>query len=326
MLGRAIIGAATLLIALGAMSPSATADDNDCPPGTYFNGRACVEEQPPDDDNDENEDDDDTPPGTGCAQNDPLISPAPCHIAGFTYNSEQDRYLRSLEPAENEQHRPPDGELSHLGYWTGPPDEGHMYEWRKLAGVPGRVHWSQYGYMWLPDGSGEPPPVDLEEVAETILDGMDFEPVEIGLAPRPLEQDPDSIGVVGAPVWMWVANEGPTTWGPLEESATVGGITVTVTASVDDVVWNMGDGGSTTCGTPGQAYRETFGVRDSPSCGYMYEHTSRDQPDTAYAVSATTNWSAEWSASTGASGNLEVEPLTSTVHARIGERQAIEVG
>ncbi len=200
-----------------------------------------------------------------------------------------------------------------------------MYEWRKLNNWQ-PTYWGDRGYVWLADGPGEPPPVDPEEVAETILDGMDFEPVEIGLAPKPLEQNPESIGVVGAPVWMWVANEGPTTWGPLEESATVGGITVTVTASVDDIVWDMGDGGSRTCKTPGQEYHESFGVRDSPTCGYLYEHTSRDQPDTAYAVSATTNWSAEWSASTGASGELDVEPLTSTVHARIGERQAIEVG
>src|SRR5690606_26648664 len=166
------------------------ADVPECPPGSTWNGAYCEpdEETPPDEEIE-----------TGCTQEDPLVSNAPCRFNGFVFSPEHDRYLRPLPPEQNEKHRPPDGELSHLGYWVGPPDEGHIYEWQKLAGVygPGTYAWGVRGYMWLADGPGEPPPVDPEEVAETILDGMDFELVEIGLAPKPLEQNPESIGVVG---------------------------------------------------------------------------------------------------------------------------------
>ncbi|WP_051425888.1 hypothetical protein [Jiangella gansuensis] len=181
--------------------------------------------------------------------------------------------------------------------------------------------------MWLADAPGtDQPVVDPEAVAQSILDGMERRPVEIGMAPAPLDADSDSMGLVGAPVWMWVADAGPTTWGPLEESATVGGVTVTVTARVEHVRWSMGDGAEITCTTPGEPYRTSYGVRDSPSCGHRYERTSRGQPGTAYEVSATTTWTAQWSASTGVSGALDAGSLTSTAHVRIGERQVIEVG
>lgn len=200
-----------------------------------------------------------------------------------------------------------------------------MYEWRKLNNWQPTL-WGERGYVWLVDGQSEQPVIDPEELARGVLDQMEFEPVEIGMAPRPIEQDPDSLGVVGAPVWMWVTNESPSTWGPQEESASAGGITVTVTATVDDVVWDMGDGSSHTCTSTGDEYREAYGVRHSPSCGHLYEQTSSYEPDQAYTVSATTNWTVEWSASTGASGTFDVDPLTSTARVRVGERQVIEVG
>lgn len=320
-IAEVVLAVCLVLVSPLVLGQLAEADDNDCPPGYHFFGYGCVEDDPTGDEND-----DDDGRLTGCTQQDPFVDPAPCEKDGFTFVVDSDSYVKPLEADQNELYRPPNGALSHLGYWEGDPDEGWMYEWRKLAGWGGGIHWGAYGLMWLADGPDEQPVVDPEALARAILDRMEFEPVEIGLAPKPLEQNPDSIGVVGAPVWMWVTNAGPTTWGPLEESTTVGGIAVTVTAEVQDVVWDMGDGSTKTCTTTGKEYREAYGVRNSPSCGYQYERTSRNQPDTAYSVSATTTWTAEWTASTDASGSLEVEPLTSTVHARIGERQVIEVG
>ncbi|WP_053205024.1 hypothetical protein [Jiangella muralis] len=168
--------------------------------------------------------------------------------------------------------------------------------------------------------------VDPEAVAQQILEGMTFEAPEVGLAPRPLEDQADSIGLVGAPVWMWVANAGPTTWGPNEEAATVGGVTVTVAAVVESVTWDMGDGERVRCGSAGEAYAPRLGVRASPSCGHVYTETSGDQPGTAYVVTATANWTATWTASTGAEGTLEPPRPAATAHVRIGERQVIETG
>lgn len=288
-----------------------------CPPGSHYDGQGCVDDEPGDEDDHE----------TGCVQREPTVAPAPCRRDGFDLVPELDRYVKALTAEENELYRPPAGRFSHLGYWTGPADEGWMYEWYKLAGWGGGIVWGAHGYMWLPDApAGSAPVVDPEAVARGILDRMTFDPVAIGLAPRPLEQNPESIGLVGAPVWMWVTNEGPTTWGPNEESVTVGGITVTVTAHAESIVWSMGDGGSKTCPNTGQPYRESYGVRVSPTCGYTYERTSVDAPGTAFPVTATTNWSAEWSASNGAAGELDVPAVASTVRVRIGERQVVEVG
>src|SRR5690606_9256452 len=160
--------------------------DEKCPPGMYWNGTYCQEdpdEKPPDDDL-----------TTDCHQADPTISNIPCRFDGFAFSPPQDRYLKAVSSDLIDDFRP-GGVLNHpgslySGIWEGEPDEGWIYEWRKIAGVVGGITWGDRGYVWLADGPGEPPPVDPEEVAETILDGMDFELVEIGLAPKPLEQNP----------------------------------------------------------------------------------------------------------------------------------------
>lgn len=319
---------ASLTVALAAVAgqvlPSAAPDadtaSEDCPPGAVFDGSGCVSEKPPGEDEDSIY--------MGCTQQEPFIHPAPCTKDGYTYLVAHDAYVRTLETHENELHRPPGGQLSYLGYWTGDPAEGWIYEWRKLAGVADGIHWADYGFMWLAEAPWEEPVVvvDPEEVAGQIFEGMTFEPVEIGLAPRPLEDDSQSIGLVGAPVWMWVTNAGPTTWGPIEESAAVGGVTVTVTAEVENVSWDMGDGTTVTCDDPGDPYEPSLGVRHSPSCGHTYQQTSGDQPGTAYTVTATANWTASWTASTGAEGTLDPPSRSTSTQVRIGERQVIETG
>jgi hypothetical protein len=324
--GRAVlrVTTSTILVALALPANVAPAQDDTstdgCPPGYFFEGSGC-EAIVPSSDGDEGSDD----YLTGCAQNDPAVAPAPCAHNDFVLYEEHDRYLRQLSADENELHRPPDGTLSYLGYWTGPPDEGWMYEWRKLSAWEGAlsVDWGAYGFMWLaeePGGLG----VDVEALAQSVLDGMDLQPVEIGMAPTPIEQAPESIGLVGAPNWLWVNNPGPATWGPITETGSQAGVTVTVTAKVKNVTWNLGDGTVVTCDSPGHPYRRSYGVRESPSCGHTYFQTSSEQPNQAYTVTATTNWTAEWEASTGASGTLDVAPLSSSVHVRIGERQLIE--
>ncbi|PWJ23249.1 hypothetical protein ATK17_3741 [Branchiibius hedensis] len=61
----------------------------------------------------------------------------------------------------------------------------------------------------------------------------------------------------------------PNTWGPITKSASAQGYTVTATATVSDVVWDMGDGQTVTCqqGTP---YVMSYGKQKSPTCGHTY--------------------------------------------------------
>ena len=70
---------------------------------------------------------------------------------------------------------------------------------------------------------------------------------------------------VGMPVWMWAKNPNAHTVGPITESASAGGITVTATAKVLDITWDMGDGTEVVCNTAGTPYKPEFGRKDSPT-------------------------------------------------------------
>ncbi|MEW1852972.1 hypothetical protein ACIOEY_27480 [Streptomyces albidoflavus] len=46
---------------------------------------------------------------------------------------------------------------------------------------------------------------------------------------------------------------------------------MTVTATVDRMVWKMGDGASVTCNGPGAPYAKGQAMKASPTCGHEYE-------------------------------------------------------
>ncbi|NDL60197.1 hypothetical protein [Phytoactinopolyspora mesophila] len=178
-------------------------------------------------------------------------------------------------------------------------------------------------YLFWSESSPDEIAVDPEVLAYQALTSMQLGAIGVGMAPATLSRNPDSMGLVGAPVWMWAADPSPQTWGPNTASASAGSVSVTVTAAVEEVVWDMGDGASVTCSTPGEAFNEAKGVRESSDCGYRYQRTSRDQPEQGFTVTATTYWVAPWESNTGASGTISLE-LTATEQVRIGERQLIE--
>lgn len=171
-------------------------------------------------------------------------------------------------------------------------------------------------YYW----SDTPPviPVDPEVIAEQIVRRMALRKVEIGLAPTP---GPGSLGLVGVPVYMWVADPTPQTVGPLTRSASSGGVTVSATARVQKLKWDMGDGGSVNCRGMGTPYQDSFGFTPSPTCGYKYERTSAGKPNNAYTVSVTSYWRVEWTGG-GETGWFEFD-FTASTNIRVGEAQVL---
>lgn len=133
---------------------------------------------------------------------------------------------------------------------------------------------------------------------------------DIGTAPR----QGGSASLVGLPVWLWntVSDK---TWGPTSATASAGGVTVTATAHVDRIIWATGDGTSVTCTGPGVKYDPSFGTQQ-PGCGHTYT-----QPGT-YAITATSKWLVDWSATTGQHGEIPVD-RTATATVKIAEAQAI---
>lgn len=160
--------------------------------------------------------------------------------------------------------------------------------------------------------------VDPEILARQAIEQMNLQAISIGIVPEP---GPASMGLVGLPVWMWVDQPGPTTWGPLTTSATAGATTVTATARVAAIEWNMGDGTIITCTGLGTPYTDPAGDTPSPDCGHTYTRTSAAQAGQAYTVTATSNWTIDW-AGGGASGTIPLSVAIATP-LRIGEVQVL---
>jgi hypothetical protein len=172
--------------------------------------------------------------------------------------------------------------------------------------------------LWLaappPGYGGGPTPGQL---AQQALSKMMLSAPAIGIAPKH-----GSMGLVGLPVWLWDIKS-QTTWGPNSASASAGGLTVTATAKVSQIVWDMGDGSSKTCQNAGTPYSASYGNSSSPTCGYTYQQSSAGQPGGSYTVTATSTWTVTWSASNGQTGTLAPLTRTSTTTVAIGQLQVL---
>lgn len=157
---------------------------------------------------------------------------------------------------------------------------------------------------------GAPP--DPEELARGAVESMQLRAIEIGIVP---EQGADSVGLLGLPTWMWVDDVGGSTWGPITRTATSGPWSVTATAQVDRIEWDMGDGTVVTCTTPGTEYQDAYQDADSPDCGHRYAEPGQ------YGVSATSYWVITWSG-VGQSGTIDMD-LTQDGQVVIGEVQVL---
>lgn len=149
---------------------------------------------------------------------------------------------------------------------------------------------------WAPSPPWGAPP-DPEELAAAAVESMSLRAIEIGIVP---EQGADRVGLLGLPTWMWVEDVDGSTWGPITRTATSGPWSVTATAQVDRIEWDMGDGTVVTCTTPGTEYRDVYQDADSPDCGHRYTEAGR------YAVSATSFWVITWSG-LGEAGTIEMD-------------------
>ncbi|MBP2407308.1 hypothetical protein [Brachybacterium fresconis] len=161
------------------------------------------------------------------------------------------------------------------------------------------------------------PQVNPAELAQTAVSQMHLTAPEIASAPN----DPDTLGAVGLPVWLWVANPGPTTTGPNSTSATAGDVTVTATATFSGMTIDMGDGTTIECTGPGTEYPGT-GIEHSPDCGHVYEQMSDDQPGGLYTVNITAHWAVDWESNSGEGGQIPVD-LTTDKQLRIGSYQSV---
>jgi len=195
--------------------------------------------------------------------------------------------------------------------WEGHSD-GAVYRCEVPAGHGGMFvvgFLIQYWSLAAPAAAAPPDPATL---AQRAVASMQLQAVRVGIVP---ESRAGSVGLVGMPNWMWVSAPDAQTFGPITRTASAGGWSVSATAKVASVSWDMGDGRVVTCAGAGTPYEVTYGAVSSPDCGHTYTR----QGD--YTVRATSHWVVAWSG-IGQAGTISLD-LTQATDVTIGEAQVL---
>lgn len=304
MLNRLFVAALLALMGVALVAVPAQADPVTCPPGQVFNRALgiCIIVATPDPP---------APPSNPGGPSDPgesgggvppqecmwIDKEVPCRRGAQWWSDDWGCYIGVVTP------QPPRS----AAVWEGHTD-GTIFSCYSPWIVGTKSFW-----FWAaapPAGPAGPP--DPEELAQQAVVAMRLKAVTVGITPQ---DRPGSVGIVGMPTWLWATNPGRNTWGPVTRSASAGGYTVTATAKVESVGWDMGDGTTVTCNSPGTPYHDNFGKQSSPDCGHTYTRQGR------YTVTATSHWVVEW-AGMGQSGSIPMD-LSETATITLGEAQVL---
>lgn len=234
----------------------------------------------------------------------PPAGPVPCNTPYGYWSNYYGCYLAVEQPA------PRVGDPAWQGH---SPGDGAVY----MCYQP---QTDMFLLLWLqnpppPSGGGVTP----GQVAQVAIGRMNLSAISIGIDPGAAS---GRIGLVGMPVWMWAQSPSAQTYGPIAANASAGGITITATARVSAVTWDMGDGSQVTCQGPGTPYVPSDGMRRSPTCGHVYTLSSANQPGGQFTVTATSHWVVTWSGA-GQSGTIQLPGLSRSTQITIGEAQVL---
>lgn len=191
---------------------------------------------------------------------------------------------------------------------------GSIYECTR-PGFDGLPNPGETVLRWLPAPPEAAAAPDPEDLARRLLASIDFEAPELGMFPR--GDSPERMSYVGWRMWLWAESSSSLQWGPVSDSLSQGGVTVSLTARVSGVEWNMGDGKSVSCGKGTPWSEAVTGGRNvaSPDCGHVYSEDGR------YTVTVTSSWDVEWSGG-GRSGSLPFT-LSREADVLVGELQSV---
>src|SRR5829696_2181345 len=125
----------------------------------------------------------------------------PCRDGNSWWSNARDCYVSLADP------QPAKSDPEWEGHKT-----GAIYECYSPALVGSRMYtfWS----ATPPAGPAAPP--DPRAVALQAIATMRLRAIGVGIVPEP---QPGSIGIVGLPTWMWVADPRQHTWGPITRTA-----------------------------------------------------------------------------------------------------------
>lgn len=197
--------------------------------------------------------------------------------------------------------------------WGGnSPTSGGMIYWQYCPyqnGVDSGISYQIY----LAAAPPNQPTVDVLGAANTAEGQLQVYKMKIGSAPAA-----GGTGLVRMPVWFWTT----TPWAAQSFTADAGGgVTVTAVATIGSITWDTGDGHSFTCYNSGTKYKSSYGIAQSPNCGFSgYAQPS----DPTYTISATANWLVSWTSTIGIdSPGTTPMPETSQVTVTIDQAQTL---
>jgi hypothetical protein len=145
-----------------------------------------------------------------------------------------------------------------------------------------------------------------EQARDLALEQLELPEPAIALAP------PAGDLLVGLPSWYWI----DTPWTAQVTSATLGGVTATVTAEPVSLTFDPGDGASPfACDGPGVPWSP--GRDGEPPCGHLYLHHGD------YTVAAEMTWTVTWTATTGLGGPLPDLVTASAIPTTVREVEAV---
>lgn len=228
----------------------------------------------------------------------------PCETSFGTWSAGRQTWCRPAVP------QPPKDDP----IWQGRADGSIWACVRPQGNVPDA---SMVFYEWRAAGD-QPPRPDPEAVAWSLLAKIQLKPVEPGVAPQPLERKPDALGFVGMPLWFWVRDPSPNTVGPITDSDTIDGYTVTISAKLDSLEWDLGDGTEPVRCRRWRAFNPAMMDRETPVvCGRQEGY----QREGEYTLRVTSHWKVSWRG-VGEQGVIDFD-RTTTRTLRIGEAQVL---
>ena len=182
---------------------------------------------------------------------------------------------------------------------------------------------------WAPPEAGgtqRPPREAVENYVRRVTASLQLPQAYPQVGPDPDWNEWD-MAVIGIPLWLWVEGDSH-----LTASNSDAGLAVSLDATHVSTTFQMGDGTTVTCATTKPYVRHAVAPgTPSPVCGHTYQvapkspsaaSSSHQQPGT-YTVTATTNWSVDWTAG-GYSGTLTTQ-MSGTRDLPVGELQAVVV-
>ncbi|MEL6890013.1 MAG: hypothetical protein AAFP84_00335 [Actinomycetota bacterium] len=122
---------------------------------------------------------------------------------------------------------------------------------------------------------------------------------------------------------LWLATTDP---GPIDVTASVGGVSATATITLVSTTFDLGDGTTITCDGNGTPIPDDAveSADQSPTCGHTYRQSSPNDDPYRLAITATSE--VTWSASTGATGNAGTYATSTVVDYDVDELQTLGTG